>query len=158
MPSNEKVVPHAGVLDIHLIGDSWHNRLLEAFPILRVPISEESRIRRRDMLCQIKPVTQNYDLRIRQLRPFLWSSKQAYISLSSCAGMAVSNRLICVSCSYLSMLVEKRWIVLIMLELIHGVVHYVDSIHECGSVILRRHIQLYISTCYSFFLLHYFEV
>lgn len=49
------------------------------------------------------------------------------------------------------MLVEKRWIVLIMLELIHGVVHYVDSIHECGSVILRRHIQLYISTCYSFF-------
>ena len=80
------------------------------------------------MLCQIKPVTQNYDLRIRQLRPFLWSSKQAYISLSSCAGMAVSNRLICVSCSYLSMLVEKRWIVLIMLELIHGVVHYVDSI------------------------------
>ena len=66
--------------------------------------------------------------------------------------MAVSNRLICVSCSYLSMLVEKRWIVLIMLELIHGVVHYVDSIHECGSVILRRHIQLYISTCYSFFI------
>lgn len=39
-----------------------------------------------------------------------------------------------------------------MLELIHGVVHYVDSIHECGSVILRRHIQLYISTCYSFFI------
>lgn len=33
------------------------------------------------MLCQIKPVTQNYDLRIRQLRPFLWSSKQAYILL-----------------------------------------------------------------------------